>query len=358
MANTRKTVKDTKGKKPSRDNSPIQTQLQFATMDDNSTNTETTLTVPVPTTSANPNGLGATESLQALGATASDKNVDITTSDILNSMAASLFVPPLRPLSPTSGRKYSDLTKNALSTHTTIPAELRKKNDSIPNMPDIKDNTYTEPAPIPVERITSETLLEFHIYPFEVEPDLPNFCNGTYALYYFRVLRDVVWKWTRAKGHNKTLTDSRSSDIVPPGLKLNKNLEVIEMTASLKLAAMKILGKAEGQLCNAIIAHYDDLIPKLEDEFKSIYNNMTGVTQDEQRLIALKLIHYKNTLMRAQREKMEAKQRKFATKEAAPKNDPTTSNDTTDFPWAQLNQRQPGEGARGRRRGRNNARRN
>ena len=316
---------------------------------------ENNLTVPEPEhTDSSPDlSLDKASTSTAKGGNTEDGNrIDITTSDILE---RPLFVPPLRSLSPKSGKKYTDVTRSALSTHTTIAAELRKNKDTVPNMPDIQDNTYTEPAAIPVERITSDTVLEFHIYPFEVEPELPNFCNGTVALQYFRVLRDVVWKWTRAKGHNKTLTDSRSSDTIPPGLKLNKNLEVIEMTSALKLKTLKILGKAEGKLCDAIIEHYSELIPVLEAEFNDIYNNMEGVTTDEKRLIALKLIHYKNTLMRAQREKMEAKMRKFATREEPPKND--QKNNTTDFPWAQLEQRQQGGGGRGRRRGRG-ARRN
>ena len=338
MASTRRTA-SSKGKKK---DDALQTTLQFG-MEDPANN----LTIPPPGSS------GSTPALP-VGISKSGSAADITASEILDTPTTSLFVPPLRDLSPGSGKRYTDMTKGALSNHTTIPAELRKKKDSVPNMPDIQDNTYTEPAAIPVERITSDTVLEFHIYPFEAEKDLPNFCNGTMALYYFRVLRDVVWKWTRAKGHNKTLVDSRSSDSVPPGLKLTKNLEVIEMTNTLKLNTMKILGKAEGKLCNAIIAHYSDLIPKLEAEFNDIYTNMDGVTVDEQRLIALKLIHYKNTLMRAQREKIEAKQRKFEAKDETAKNG---QQDQTDFPWAQLNQRQPGEGARGRRRGRGNARR-
>ena len=73
------------------------------------------------------------------------------------------------------------------------------------------------------------------------------------------------------------------------------------MTPQLKLALLKILGKDKHKLCNAIITHYELLIPKLEEEFHEIYNNITGVNVDEKRLIALKIIHYKNTFMRCQR---------------------------------------------------------
>ena len=97
------------------------------------------------------------------------------------------------------------------------------------------------------------------------------------------------------------------SDQVPPGLQIKKHLEVIDCTPHLKLQAMEILGEAENKHCQveAILNHYLQLIPKTERDFHDIYNKMRGVNQEERQLISLKLIHYKNGLLRQQRERDE-----------------------------------------------------
>ena len=95
------------------------------------------------------------------------------------------------------------------------------------------------------------------------------------------------------------------SDQVPPGLRSKKNLEVIDCTPHLKLQDMQILREAENRLVEAILNHYLQLIPKIERDFHDIYNQMRGVNQEERQLISLKLIHYKNGLMRKQRERDE-----------------------------------------------------
>ena len=164
------------------------------------------------------------------------------------------------------------------------------------------------------------------------------------------------------------------SDSTPPGLKIKKNLEVINCTPLLKLKTMQILGNAENQLIKAILNHYEQCVPKLEVNIREIYENMTGVNVDEKRLIFLKLQAYKNGLMRQQKNKEDRWQNRNtrntpATNENRGPNgnrdirnppDNTGNQDTQDeptpgtstqdpnyFPWDQRPQRPRGRG-RGR----------
>ena len=177
-----------------------------------------------------------------------------------------------------SNETLADLTKKALglanSRHTLLPQTLVTQHKD-------SESAYEEGTPIPARRITSKQLLEFKIAPYNEEIDLPNFYNATDALHYFRVLRDLMFNWTKAKGHERTLRESLMSDQTPPGLRIKKNIEVIECSPKLRLKAFQILGHAENQLTHAILSHYETLIPTIENNIQDIYENMDGVNEDE-----------------------------------------------------------------------------
>ena len=177
-----------------------------------------------------------------------------------------------------SNETLADLTKKALelsnSRHTLLPKTLLNKHKD-------SESAYEEGTPIPARRITSKQLLEFKIAPYNEEIDLPNFYNATDALHYFRVLRDLMFNWTKAKGHERTLRESLMSDQTPPGLRIKKNIEVIDCSPRLRLRALQILGHAENELTHAILNHYETLIPTIENNIQEIYENMEGVNEDE-----------------------------------------------------------------------------
>lgn len=249
--------------------------------------------------------------------------------------------------------KYDNITLAALnlnkSRHTIVPEGLVTNNAE-----------QDEPTSIPIDRISSKVLLEYKVHPYTEEEDLPNFYNATAALHNFRVMRDLMYSWTRAKHHQQTLRESLLSDQVPPGLRIKKNLEVIECTPHLKLQALQILGDAEIQLTRAILQHYDQLIPKIENDFHQIYNNMKGVNKEEKRLLSLKLVHYKNVLVKQQLARDEKKTQNVNAEDDQ-KNNPKEGTSTEkeqdqQFPWEQRPQRSNtnrgrGRGARGTRGG-------
>ncbi|MCP3895590.1 MAG: hypothetical protein GY706_13330, partial [Bacteroides sp.] len=116
---------------------------------------------------------------------------------------------------------------NLSARHTELPPHLIKSHT------DMKD-AYKEPEPINIEDIKVKQLLEFQIIKFDSENDLPNFLHTTNALQYFRVLRDMIFDWSRAKSHQKNMIDSLMSDQTPPGLRIHKQLEVINSSPLLK----------------------------------------------------------------------------------------------------------------------------
>ncbi len=81
---------------------------------------------------------------------------------------------------------------------------------------------------------------------------------------------------------------------------------------------------------------------------------MCKITRDERSLIQMKLLHYKNDLIRQQKERRDKKLNKNVTEAA--KNDDTPPKDGTiqppRFPWEQKQQRQPRNKGKGR--GKNN----
>ena len=112
--------KSNKGNKGSREASPTQTQLNFATNEESSN----LLRVPPPDSSNSTPTLGGNSIFAGTStiinssqmAADANKDKDIEVDEILgNNVVTSLFVPPLRDLSPTSGKKYQAMTKKALN---------------------------------------------------------------------------------------------------------------------------------------------------------------------------------------------------------------------------------------------------
>ncbi len=243
------------------------------------------------------------------------------------------------------GTREKDL-RSAVSTHTRLPEHLKTAKKTT-------DDPFEE-EPVVSTEITINHLLKYKIQPFTDESELPTFIHATKALQYFRVLRDQSFNIVRSKHHLKTLLDSKTSDQTPPGLRLKKNLEVIEGTPFLKLQALQIMSEAETKLAKVITEHYKQSIPKIEKEFIDIFESMKRITMDEKSLINMKLLHYNNELIRQQKDKRDKKTKK-PTGEAS-KNDgetpPQNQEATNQFPWEQKPQRQRPKG-RGKPRGKN-----
>ncbi|MCP3933281.1 MAG: hypothetical protein GY705_29775 [Bacteroidetes bacterium] len=93
------------------------------------------------------------------------------------------------------------------STHTQLPEKFKHDQTN--------DDPFEEAEQVATANITVKHLTTYKIYPFHDEKDLPNFVHATNALQYFKVLRDILFDWTRSKHHQKTIIDSASSDITP-----------------------------------------------------------------------------------------------------------------------------------------------
>ncbi len=214
------------------------------------------------------------------------------------------------------------------SAHTLLSEEFKAKSD----------DPYEEEN-IAGEEIEGKHILKYKIYHFPKEGDLPPFVHSTQALQYFRVLRDMIFDNVRAKHHEKEIKDSRLSDQAPPGMRIRKNIEVVGSTPLLRLQALQIYSEAETKMTKVIQEHYKVNIPKMEKEFMEIFKSMKRITVEEKVLINMKLLHYKNELMRAHKERGNKKGKP----EPAAKNDetPSTSKDQPTFPWNQKQQRQP-----------------
>ncbi len=239
-------------------------------------------------------------------------------------------------------KKTEDVTASA-STHLNLPRDFMKKADT-------KNDPYTEGEKIEPDKITIKDLLTYKIIPFNHDDDLPNFIHSTSALQYFKVLREILFDWTRSKHHEKSILDSATSDTTPPGLRIKKSLEVIGTWAALRLQALQIFSDAENKLSKAIAKHYKQQIPKLETEFTDIYSSMSKINKDEKDLIRMKLLALKNEWIKQQKDRRETKQNKAS--EPAKNDQPSTSQDQqangAQFPWKQkpqrIQQRKKGKG--------------
>ncbi len=234
-------------------------------------------------------------------------------------------------------KKKKDELSAEPSTHLNLPRDFMKK-------PDTKDDPYTEGESIEPEKITVKELLTYKIIPFSKDDELPNFIHSMSSLQYFKVLREILFDWTRSKHHEKNILDSATSDTTPPGLRIKKSLEVIGTSPALRLQALQIFSDAENKLSKAIAKHYKQQIPKLEADFTDIFGSISKINKDEKNLIKMKLLAMKNEWIKQQRDRRENKQTK-ATTEAAKNDQPSTSlqtpPDNPQFPWTQKPQRPP-----------------
>ncbi len=239
-------------------------------------------------------------------------------------------------------KKKSTLHFNLSTRHTNLPPHLIRSHTE-------QKDAYKEPDETPIKNIKYEDLIKFQITKFEEEEDLPNFVHTTSALQFFRVLRELTFDWVRAKSHQKNMLDSMMSDQTPPGLRIHKSLEVISSSPQLKLKALQIFSVAEGKLIEAILEHYDIIIPKLEADINNIYTSMVGITEDEKTLIVLKLVAYKNELIRNHRTTYDKKTNKNNERRTQESNPSTSTDDApkNQFPWDQKPPR-PQKRGRGR----------
>ncbi len=215
------------------------------------------------------------------------------------------------------------------SRHTKLAAQFKTPTAD-------NDDPFKEEDKIQSTNVKAEMLLKYKIYAFNDEGELPNFVYATNALQYFRVLRDLLYSWTRSQSHLRNLNDASNSDMTPSGLKIRKNLEVVECTPHLRLQALQIFSDAETKLMQAMTTHYKEIIPKIEKDFKQIQKGMTRINDDERQLILMKLLHYKNDLIRQHRDRREGKKPKNTQTASKNEEQPTTSRDAQKFPWEQL----------------------
>ncbi len=237
----------------------------------------------------------------------------------------------------TEQQKEKDLAYDR-SRHTPFSPAFTKK-------PDQNEDPFEEGEQIDPLKITMKELLMYKILPFTKEEELPNFVRSTNALQSYRVLRDLLVDWTCCRHHQKTLIDSALSDITPPGLRVTKQLEVIGSTPKLRLQALQIFSDAENKLSKVILDHYKMAIPKLEAEFREIYENMEKLNKEELNLMAMKMIRHKNEWINQQKDKREKKINKAVDSKNG---EATTSTESAPknprFPWDQKPQRNRSRG--------------
>ena len=151
---------------------------------------------------------------------------------------------------------------------------------------------------IDINRVRSDHLLLADIIPFTDEGELPPFQHGSLGLHYFQILRGVLSKHIRAAIHLEVLEENDRRHQIPRGLQINKNLNAVEPTYKLKLQHMQIMGKAEISMLHALIKHYQEILPKLMDDFTTLFNRCSVELEPVQkRLVVIKLLHYKNDLI-------------------------------------------------------------
>ena len=158
------------------------------------------------------------------------------------------------------------------------------------------------PDPIGPGLIRSDDLLQDEVIPFTDEQNLPPFEHGSKAVSYFNVLRGLLSKTIRATIHLQSLTENKRRHQIPRGLKINKPLNAVEASHTLKIQMMQILGEAENKILESLIEHYQIIIPKLEGEFKELYNIATNTLSPlDKRLVVIKLAHFRNELVQERR---------------------------------------------------------
>ena len=234
-------------------------------------------------------------------------------------------------------------------THTQLPDEYKRNTDIL---------TTGLPPPIHPQDVDQRKILTWEPTPFHKEETLPSFVTGSAALDYFRVLRDVLYKLFRAYSHRGVITHFVTQGDLPRGLKINNNSNVVEQSNLLRLELLQIRSAAERKIVEAIMKHYDQLIPRLQDDFNKMWTAMAEVTEDEARLLALKLTHYKNQQFEQHLDKLGKKPKNPPA--GGSRNPPETedSDDDNNTPAPQPQRQAPrrGRGGGGRSRGRGRGR--
>lgn len=211
--------------------------------------------------------------------------------------------------------------------HTELPDHLKYTNDD------------KAPIEIPPEKVLSGHVMDWKFTPYHHEEDLPKFTNGTRALHYFRALRDLLSNYCRARLHKEYIEKSIILCQTPRGLKIGRNIMVIETTTTLKLTLYNIFGECENAILKALIRHYKDILPKLEKDYIDLWNTIGAetVSKDERRLLILKLTNYKNNLMRKEKERAE-KQEEFNNKKFQSKNEEAPKGEKLHKPQETISQ--------------------
>ena len=92
------------------------------------------------------------------------------------------------------------------------------------------------------------------------------------------------------------IEDSILRKQIPRGLKIGKRLTAVDPSPDLRFDHSGILAKAETEIMQATLEHYEDNIPKLKEQFDHYYSKTDELPPVDKRLLVLKLIHFKNSL--------------------------------------------------------------
>jgi hypothetical protein len=140
-----------------------------------------------------------------------------------------------------------------------------------------------------------------------LEAELPNFDHGSPAHGYFTILRKILDKSVRATLHQKHLSTSYQMRQIPKGMKIMKNLTTIQPTPKLELQHMQILARAEREMMQITLKHYEQAIPKLNRDFQEYFDETADLEPVDRRLIVLRLLHFKNQIVQKKAEEHERK---------------------------------------------------
>lgn len=213
----------------------------------------------------------------------------------------------------------------------------------------IVHNPTHNTTPLTVDAVTSEIILQIQPTPFIQEETLELFRPNTYPLQKFIILRNLLGKIVRTHYHIINLEDNLQQGTVPPAMRANRETQVIDPDTSYQLSMLQINGEYEEKILQTTLTHYRRLKPKLVNDFSNLWDNKAGVNEKENKLIRLKLIHYKNTMIKEKTEAIDRRKnireqrRKERTENQTPPQD--TTQPTTTTGWNNntrpLPQRQP-----------------
>ena len=86
-------------------------------------------------------------------------------------------------------------------------------------------------------------------------------------------------------------------------MRITKTINAVEPSHTLKIQYMQILGNAESELMKCLMDHYEVTIPKLEEEFTKLFDTASQTLPPvEKRLVVVKLLHFRNDLIKDRRQ--------------------------------------------------------